>query len=341
MRLILAGLLAAVVLAPLQAAEEEAAPAKPVAIVVHGGAGTISREELDAEQEKQIHAALREALNQGHAILTAGGSSLDAVTAAVKVLEDSPLFNAGKGAVFNCAGINELDAAIMDGSTLNAGAVAGLKQTKNPVELARLVMEESPHVLLIGEGAESFGRQHDIAMVDPAYFQTEQRRRQLDDVQKREGTIGCGDEQEVEDFDEDRYGTVGAVALDASGNLAAATSTGGMTNKRFGRVGDVPVVGAGTYADNATAAISATGHGEYFIRAVAAHDIAARMAYGGLSLAEAADAVVMKKLREMGGGGGVIAVDGNGNIAMPFNTTGMYRGYIDTKGETKTAIFAD
>lgn len=341
MRLLLAGLLTAVAFAPLHAAEEKGAPAKPIAIAVHGGAGTISREELTAEQEKAIHATLREALEQGHAILREGGSSLDAVTAAVKVLEDSPLFNAGKGAVFNCAGINELDAAIMDGSTMNAGAVAGLKQTKNPIELARLVMEQSPHVLLIGEGAESFGRQHNIAMVDPAYFQTPERRRQLDEVQKREGVVGCGEEQVVEDFDEDRYGTVGAVALDAGGNLAAATSTGGMTNKRFGRVGDVPIIGAGTYADNATAAISATGHGEYFIRAVVAHDIAARMAYGGLSLAEAANEVVMKKLKDMGGGGGVIAVDGKGNIVMPFNTSGMYRGYIDVKGETKTAIFAE
>lgn len=314
----------------------------PVAIAVHGGAGTINREDLDAKREQATHAALRNALQAGHGVLKEGGSSLDAVAAAVRVLEDSPLFNAGKGAVFNCAAVNELDAAIMDGATLNAGAVAGLRQTRNPVDLARLVMDSSPHVLLIGEGAESFGRQHGIAFVEPDYFHTEFRRQQLDRVQEREGVIGCGDAMAAADgFDTDRFGTVGAVALDSKGNLAAATSTGGMTNKRFGRVGDVPVIGAGTYADNATAAISATGHGEYFIRAVAAHEIAARMAYGGDTLQQAAEEVVMRKLKEMGGGGGVIAVDAKGNISMPFNTSGMYRGAIGTDGEIITAIYRD
>lgn len=314
----------------------------PIAIAVHGGAGTIKREDIGKEREQAVHMTLRNALKAGHQILNQGGSSLDAVSAAVRVLEDSPLFNAGKGAVFNCAGVNELDAAIMDGKTLNAGAVAGVRQTRNPVNLARLVMEKSPHVLLVGEGAESFGRQHGIEFVDPKYFHTDFRRQQLEEVQKRDGNGGCGDTMAALDgFDSDRFGTVGAVALDRDGNLAAATSTGGMTNKRYGRVGDVPIIGAGTYADNATAAISATGHGEYFIRTVAAHSIASRMELAGQSLSAAADAVVMKKLQDMGGGGGVIAVDGKGNVAMPFNTSGMYRGAIDANGELKTAIYRD
>src|SRR5690606_10048192 len=307
-----------------------------------GGAGTISREELTAEQEKAIHATLREALEQGHAILREGGSSLDAVTAAVKVLEDSPLFNAGKGAVFNCAGQNELDAAIMDGATLRAGAVAGLTHTKNPVLLAKLVLEKSPHVLLIGQGAETYGRQHGIEMVDPEYFQTDFRRGQLQALQEREGVKGCGDGiAALDGVDPLSFGTVGAVAVDADGKLAAATATGGMTNKRFGRVGDVPVIGAGTYADNRTAAISATGHGEYFIRTVAAFRIASRMAFLGESVETAANAVVMDLLKNMGGGGGVIAIDAEGNIATPFNTSGMYRGWIDTDGKMETAICAE
>lgn len=314
----------------------------PIAIVVHGGAGTIKREELGEEREQATHAALREALRSGHAVLKRGGSSIDAVTAAVRVLEDSPLFNAGKGAVFNCAGRNELDAAIMNGRTLAAGAVAGVRTTRNPVTLARLVMEKSPHVLLIGDGAESFGRQHGIEFVDPDYFYTDFRWKQLQEVQARADVKGCGDAMAARDgFDPSTFGTVGAVALDADGNLAAATSTGGMTNKRFGRVGDVPVIGAGTYADNETAAISATGHGEYFIRTVAAHRIASRIAYNDETLDEAADAVINDLLKGMGGGGGVIGVDRGGNITMTFNTSGMYRGYIDTEGEMETAIYED
>lgn len=314
----------------------------PVAIAVHGGAGTIERDSMSAEREAEYHAVLSQALKAGHDILKSGGSSLDAVSVAVRVMEDSPLFNAGKGAVFNCAGANEMDAAIMDGATLNAGAVAAVRHVKNPVNLARLVMTESPHVLLVGDGAESFGRMHEIEMVDETYFRTDFRLEQLKKVQERQGATGCGDEQAwLGGRDTDAYGTVGAVALDANGSLAAATSTGGMTNKRFGRVGDVPVIGAGTYADNETAAISATGHGEYFIRAVVAHDIAARMAYKNLSLREAADAVIKDKLVKMGGGGGVIAIDGKGNIVSSFNTSGMYRGYIDAKGRSETAIYQD
>ncbi|HEX7046456.1 MAG TPA: isoaspartyl peptidase/L-asparaginase [Gammaproteobacteria bacterium] len=324
------------------AGEAKAQDASPVAIAVHGGAGTINRDDLSAEREAAIRAALESALQAGHSVLGKGGSSLDAVTAAVTVMEDSPLFNAGKGAVFNCAGVNEMDAAIMDGETWRAGAVAGLTHTKNPVLLARLVLEESPHVLLVGEGAESYGKQHGIEMVDPEYFQTEFRLEQLHALQERENVEGCGDGiAALGGFDPLSFGTVGAVALDADGNLAAATSTGGMTNKRFGRVGDVPVIGAGTYADNKTAAISATGHGEYFIRVVAAFRIASRMAFLGETVHEAANAVVMDLLKNMGGGGGVIAIDGEGNIAMPFNTSGMYRGWITVDGEMGTAIYAD
>lgn len=334
--------LAAVLLAafPVAAIAADRQPDAPVAIAVHGGAGTINRDEMSAEREAEIRIVLEKALRAGHAVLAAGGSSVNAVTAAVTTLEDSPLFNAGKGAVFNCAGKNELDAAIMNGATLDAGAVAGLRRTKNPVLLARLVLEKSPHVLLIGEGAESYGAAHGIEMVDPTYFHTQERWEQLKALQAREHVEGCGDAvAALGGFDPLSFGTVGAVALDAAGNLAAATSTGGMTNKRYGRVGDVPVIGAGTYADNATAAISATGHGEYFIRTVAAHSIASRMAFKGESVQQAADAVVMDLLKNMGGGGGVIAIDANGHIAMPFNTSGMYRGFIDVDGKMQTAIY--
>lgn len=333
-RILLTGVLS---VAPLYVANAADAP---IAIVIHGGAGTINREDLTAEREKAVHDTLEKALQAGYSVLTDGGASLDAVTAAVTVLEDSPLFNAARGAVFNCAGRNELDAAIMNGATLDAGAVAGLRTTRNPVLLARLVLERSPHVLLIGDGAESFGKQHGIEFVDPEYFFTEERFEQLQNLQKREGVKGCGDAiAALDGFDPLSFGTVGAVALDRSGNLAAATSTGGMTNKRFGRVGDVPVIGAGTYADNETAAISATGHGEYFIRTVAAHRIASRMAYKNESVQQAADAVINDLLKKMGGGGGVIAVDGKGNIAMPFNTSGMYRGSIGVDGKMHTAIY--
>lgn len=334
MRILLIGVLS---IAPVAHAADA-----PVAIAIHGGAGTINREDLTAEREKAVHETLQKALQAGHGVLTDGGSSLDAVTAAVTVLEDSPLFNAAKGAVFNCAGRNELDAAIMNGATLDAGAVASVRTTRNPILLARLVLEQSPHVLLVGDGAESFGKQHGIEFVDPEYYFTEERYEQLQNLQKREGVKGCGDAiAALDGFDPLSFGTVGAVALDRSGNLAAATSTGGMTNKRFGRVGDVPVIGAGTYADNETAAISATGHGEYFIRTVAAHRIASRMAYKNESVQQAADSVINDLLKKMGGGGGVIAVDGKGNIAMPFNTSGMYRGSIDVDGKMSTAIYTD
>ncbi len=298
------------------------------ALAIHGGAGTISRDAMTPERERAYHRALEKALRAGGAVLADGGSSLDAVTATITLLEDEPLFNAGKGAVFTSEGKNELDAAIMDGATLNAGAVAAVTRIRNPILLARAVMERSKHVLLIGDGAEAFAAEQGFLFVDPGYFFTRER---WDALQRTKGS---------ESFpDSDPMGTVGAVALDKHGNLAAATSTGGMTNKRWGRVGDVPVIGAGTYADNATAAISATGHGEYFIRSVVAHEIAARMRLAGQSLEQAANDVVMKVLVERGGEGGVIAVDRDGNIAQPFNSSGMYRGRLVAGGEPYTAIF--
>lgn len=303
------------------------------ALVIHGGAGTISRDAMSAEREAEIRADLDRALDAGHAVLDGGGSALDAVTAAIVVLEDSPHFNAGKGAVFNADGIHELDASIMDGSTLAAGAIAGVHRVRNPVTLARKVMEDSPHVMLIGEGAESFGRTAGVDFVEPDYFRTEHRWQQLQDARDREAS-------NIAPPREYAYGTVGAVALDAEGRIAAATSTGGMTNKRWGRVGDAPIIGAGTYA-NAQCGVSATGWGEYFIRLAVAHDICARMAYGGASLAEAADEVVMKRVPELGGDGGVIGLDAEGNMHLPFNTGGMYRGWVRPDGSRGTAIFAD
>lgn len=308
-----------------------------VAIAIHGGAGTIRRGDLTPELEAAYRSALEEALTAGHLVLQQGGSSLDAVVAAVRIMEDSPLFNAGKGAVFTSEGTNELDAAIMDGKTLMAGAVAGVKQVKSPITLARAVMEQSPHVMMAGAGAEIFAREQGIELVDPSYFFTERRWEALQRAKAEE----AGAQVTALTPDDRKFGTVGAVALDRDGNLAAATSTGGMTNKRFGRIGDAPIIGAGTYADNASCAVSATGHGEYFIRATVAHDICARMKYGGSTLQEAADQVVMKELVEMGGEGGVIALDREGNIAMPFNSEGMYRGSIDKAGTMTIQIYRD
>jgi len=318
-------------------------------MVIHGGAGTISRANMTPELEAQYHAALERALQAGHRILAEGGTSLDAVEAAVRLLEDEPLFNAGRGAVFTSEGRNELDAAIMDGRTLAAGAIAGVTRVKNPISLARLVMEQSPHVMMIKEGAEVFGREHNVEFVPENYFFTEQRWNALIRALEAEGRpapqrptgVTSGDaETGIDDDPEHKFGTVGAVALDRHGNLAAATSTGGMTNKRFGRVGDVPVIGGGTYA-NQRCAVSATGHGEFFIRNVVAHDICARMEYQNISLERAASDVVMTRLVQQGGDGGIIAMDAQGNYTMPFNSTGMYRGYVGPDGRTQTAIFRD
>lgn len=308
--------------------------AGPVAIAIHAGAGSMSREEFSPEMDTKIRARLEQAVRAGHEVLTSGGSSLDAVSKAVTILEDAPFFNAGRGAVFNSEGRNELDASIMDGKTLNAGAIAGVHNVRNPVLLARKVMTESIHVMLAGEGAEAFAHEQGIVFEDDAYFRTERRWQQLQEAKARETA-------QAPRTPESWLSTVGAVALDGQGNLAAATSTGGMTNKRWGRIGDVPVIGAGTYADNASCAVSATGHGEYFIRATVARDICARIEYTGASLQEAADQVVMQKLVEMGGRGGVIAVDPQGNLSLTFNTSGMYRASMDKEGKLYIGIYED
>jgi len=310
-------------------------PAADIVLAVHGGAGTMPRAELSAEREAAVRADLTRALRAGHAVIAQGGSSLDAVTRAIVVLEDSPYFNAGKGAVFNHDGVNELDASIMDGATRRAGAVAGLHRIRNPVLLARAVMEKSPHVMMAGEGAEAFAKSIGFEFVDPAYFRTEERWQQLQMALAAEKAQASATLPATAYF-----GTVGAVARDAKGQLAAATSTGGMTNKRWGRIGDAPVIGAGTYA-SAQCAVSATGWGEFYIRAAVAHDICARMAYRGDSVRAAAEEVVLKVVPALGGDGGVIALDANGRVAMPFNTEGMYRGAIDADGKVRTAIYRD
>jgi beta-aspartyl-peptidase (threonine type) len=316
----------------------EAADTKPpIAIAIHGGSGTIERGEFSAEREAEVRATLEQAVRAGYELLAAGGTSLDAVTRAVTLLEDSPHFNAGRGAVFNAEGKNELDASIMEGAGLNAGAVAAVHRVRNPVLLARKVMEQSAHVMLMGEGAETFAREHAIAFEDDAYFHTDYRWQQL----QRAKAASQPDSTFLSETPDAWFSTVGAVALDADGNLAAATSTGGMTNKRWGRVGDSPIIGAGTYADNRSCAVSATGHGEYFIRATAARDICARVQYTGAGLQAAAEQVVQKQLAEMGGDGGVIAVDPAGNLALVFNTSGMYRASIDQRGALYVAIFGD
>jgi beta-aspartyl-peptidase (threonine type) len=313
-------------------------------LAIHGGAGAIERDKMTPEKEAAYRADLERALRTGHAVLEKGGTSLDAVEATIKVLEDSPLFNAGKGAVFTHDGRNELDAAIMDGATLKAGSVAQLHHIKNPISLARLVMDRSIHVMLVGDGAEQFAKENGVPFVDAKYFYTEQRWKALQDTIKEEEDARKAGKKSArvvhlaEDEDH-KFGTVGCVALDRQGNLAAGTSTGGLTNKRYGRVGDTPIVGAGTYANNRTCAVSATGTGEFFIRSVVAYDISALMEYKGLSLKDAADEVVMNKLVKMGGDGGVVAMDHDGNVAMSFNTPGMYRGWIDADGKVTVEIY--
>lgn len=315
----------------------------PFKLVIHGGAGVILKKNLTSEEEQAYRDKLKEALLAGHKILKAGGTSLDAVETVIKILEDSPLFNAGKGAVFTSEGTIELDAAIMDGASLNAGAVAAIKHIKNPISLARLVMEKSPHVMMIGTGAEKFAQEQGISFVSQKYFFTERRWKQLKKEKAKEKKSSSKTQTSFSEStsEVEKFGTVGAVALDKAGNLAAGTSTGGTSNKKFGRVGDSPIIGAGTYANNQTCAVSATGKGEYFIRSVVAYDISALMQYQSLSLKEAADKIVMDKLVKLGGDGGVIAVDKKGNIAMPFNTPGMYRGSVDENGKVTIGIFKD
>jgi beta-aspartyl-peptidase (threonine type) len=309
----------------------------PIAMAIHGGSGTISRGDLGEAKEREIRASLDEALRAGYAVLKSGGTSLDAVSKAVTMLEDSPHFNAGKGAVFNAEGKNELDSSIMEGAGLNAGAVAAVHNIRNPVLLARKIMTDSAHVMLMGEGAAIFAREHGIKFEEDAYFYNEYRWQQL----QKARSSAEPDSAFLSETPDRWFSTVGAVALDTTGNLAAATSTGGMTNKRWGRVGDSPIIGAGTYADNRSCAVSATGHGEYFIRATVARDICARVQYTGMNLQDAANAVIHDQLTQMGGNGGVIAVDPKGEVSLTFNTAGMYRASINRQGEVYVAIYKD
>lgn len=305
---------------------------KPV-IVIHGGAGALTRSAMNAEKEQAYREALNAIVASGQQILNQGGSALDAVTEAVRLLEECPLFNAGHGSVFTHDETHELDASIMDGRTLDAGAISCVSHIRNPVLAARAVMEQSQHVMFTAAGAEAFARKQGLEMVEPDFFSTDARREQLHHAQAGEGRVvldhdGQRDVAQGEPIDPERkYGTVGAVALDSAGNLAAATSTGGMTNKQAGRVGDSPIVGAGCYANNNTVAVSCTGTGEVFIRCVAAYDVSALIEYAGLTLEQAGERVVMEKLLPLDGSGGLIAVDKEGNIALPFNSEGMYRGY--------------
>lgn len=316
------------------AAAATAAGNGPIALALHGGAGTIERSQLGEVQEAAIRMDLEAALDAGYAVLDQDGSALDAVTAVVTRLEDSPHFNAGKGAVFNAAGQNELDAAIMDGSGQRAGAVAGLTHVRNPILLARGVMERSAHVMMVGAGAETFAREIGIQMVPTSYFRTEARWQQY--LKAKAAARRPRAQIPVSNY----FGTVGAVALDRRGELAAATSTGGMTLKRYGRVGDAPIIGAGTWADD-RCAVSATGWGEFFIRLNVAADICARVRYAGQDLKSAADTVILQRVPALGGDGGVIAIDRQGQVRMPFNTSGMYRAAIDADGTRTIAIYAD
>ncbi len=312
-------------------------------IVIHGGAGTILKENMSDSLETAYKQELDKAITAGYEVLKNGGTSLDAVTKAITLMEDCPLFNAGKGAVFTNEGKNELDASIMDGSNLKAGAVASLTHVKNPILLARAVMEKSEHVMMVSEGAEKFAIQNNLEMVEPSYFYTEQRMKALLKAKEKEQKKAKEEKTSSLFYDtyikEQKFGTVGCVALDKLGNIAAGTSTGGMTNKRYGRVGDSPIIGAGTYADNTIGGVSSTGWGEFFIRGVVAHDILARAKYGNNTVAAAAKEVIQQKIPEMGGDGGIIAIDKNGNISMEFNTAGMYRASIDMKGNKIIAIY--
>ncbi len=309
-------------------------------IVIHGGAGTILKENMSDSLELEYKEKLKEAIMVGHEILRNGGTSLEAVTKTINVMEDSPLFNAGKGSVFTHEGRNELDASIMDGKTLNAGAVAGVRHIKNPIDLARDVMEKSDHVMLYGNGAEEFARSVGYKMMDTTYFYTKARFEGLQKVLSIEKANNDKNLSFEDPFIKDsKFGTVGCAALDKHGNLAAGTSTGGMTNKRWNRIGDAPIIGAGTYANNATCAVSSTGWGEYFIRAMVAHDISALMEYKGLSLQEAAREVIQKKVPDLGGDGGIVAIDKDGNFAMEFNTSGMYRASMNSKAELTLGIY--
>lgn len=316
--------------------------------VIHGGAGVITRGSLSPEREKEYRADLEKALLAGYKALQDGRPGLDAVEIAIRILEDSPLFNAGKGAVFTHDGKNELDASIMDGKTLAAGAVAGLRHVKNPITLARAVMEKSEHVMMVGEGAEQFAKEQKIEIVDEKYFWTQPRWDALQKILKEEAAEKGKVKRtvsrtmtETERLPQNKFGTVGAVALDKNGDLSAGTSTGGMTNKKYGRVGDAPIIGAGTYANNETCAVSATGWGEYFIRLGVARDISSLMEYQAVTVQAAADRVIKQKLQKLGGDGGIIAIDKFGNIGVSFNSEGMYRAYINSEGKPVVEIYGN
>jgi L-asparaginase / beta-aspartyl-peptidase len=295
---------------------------KEFVVAIHGGAGNFEKSDITEEQEKEYIAKLNEALDKGYTLLEEGTDAINVVTEVINILEDSPLFNAGKGAVFTHDGVNELDASIMDGSNLNAGSVVGVRNIKNPINAAKEVMINSEHVMLSGAGASEFAKEQGLEIVDPEYFYTEKRWESLQKI-----------------LNEEKHGTVGCVVLDKKGNLAAGTSTGGRTNKKYGRIGDSPIIGAGSYANNNTCAVSATGHGEFFIRTVACYDISALMEYKGLPLQEAADLVVQEKLKNMDGNGGIVAVDNNGNVSFSFNTTGMFRGFANSDNEREVFLY--
>jgi beta-aspartyl-peptidase (threonine type) len=327
--------------------QQETFTKKNFALAIHGGAGTILKKNMSPELEREYISKLNEALQAGYDTLSKGGSSVDAVVVSIKILEDSPLFNAGKGSVFTADGKNEMDAAIMNGKTLMAGSVAGVRTIKNPITAARCVMERSEHVMMIGAGAEKFAKQCKCEFADTSYFFEQKRWNQLQKIKEKEkqqldhsDTTGSLELLDAELRDK-KFGTVGIVALDQYGNLAAGTSTGGMTNKKYGRVGDAPIIGAGTYANNKTCAVSCTGHGEFFIRSVVAYDVSALMEYKKLSLADAANEVVLNKLVRSGGEGGLIAIDAKGNITMPFNSAGMYRGYKKSDGTSEILIYRE
>ena len=317
--------------------------AKPnFGLVIHGGAGTILRKNMTLEKEEKYRAVLAEAIQVGHRILKGGGSSQEAVEKTINIMEDSPLFNAGKGAVLNSNASIELDASFMEGKSLGAGAISGVRTVKNPISAAIKVMEASPHVMLSGSGADTFASEQGLEIVSPEYFLTERRINALREVQKASSTSNTNDKHQSNDFiNQQRYGTVGCVALDMFGNLAAGTSTGGMTNKKWNRIGDAPIIGAGTYANNATCAISSTGWGEFFIRTVVAHDISALMEYKKLSIQDAAYEVIHNKVAKLGGDGGVIGIDSNGNMMMEMNTPGMYRAKMDAQGKMEVKIYID
>ncbi len=310
-----------------------------VTIVIHGGAGTIDRAAMSAELEKAYLQALQEALDAGYAVLDEGGSAINAVKAATVLLEDNLLFNAGRGSVFTKKGLQEMDAAIMDGQTLKAGAVAGVRNVRNPIELAMEVLRHSNHVFLSGKGANDFAIKQGVKLEPDEYFFSQFRYDQWKEVRDSDNYTLDHTPHNIDELKDKKFGTVGAVACDLNGNIAAATSTGGMTNKKYGRIGDSPVIGCGTYANNSTCAISCTGHGEIFIRAVAAYDVSALMEYKGLTITEASNEVVLNKLVKMEGEGGLIGVDNKGNFALAFNSAGMYRGVKSSDGTLEAAIY--